>query len=754
MLKATRSWTTFLTSCRNQSIHCVSKACRKQIASWFWTVFVAIIALSLLGPAAASAKLNYTFEGTLKVLLPNGKKQPIPNAQIRVKRRGGTGAGRKHTMSNNHGDFKGTWKFTRDRDGRLPGRKDIRFDVQMRLRNNRLKLRKGGWFKNNWITVATPRGKDGQDFNLNDVTVSKGKARKLAALWWAHMVVLDALDRHHVGLTNRLTVIYPNKFIFKPNANFYLFKVRLTEDRWNASKQGNTETIIHEAMHQWDVNHMKGERNLVCVADAHHKPPEKWGSSRCSGFMEGFAEAIARQLNHRLFQANYYPARHIDSPVPQTMWNLRNGRNVSYKIENLEEAQTTDDGWQNFLTFIMSKHKFERFNKVPNPSCMPKTVPVWELLSALKEEAPRKANFLWGKATFAWFTDILERRVNGFDSWDGKYYQLLGDPSNRLVAIQKQMCRGERHTILIDGTKGAGSTGYTIKVSKSLQQLDSKVDGKDVTIQSNDNVRGNTAYGHVGAGRDGFTVKGKIQSINLENPNAAQVLVDGRKWKSSRQQDTRGPRQFSGTWSTNFGELRLHRVKDFVIGDYANEGIILGRVSGNCLSGVFTNGPRNGIFRFKAQDRGEFVGQWAWHGQKLQGKWNGERTGDAPKQLTNFTRGESTTQSIDNERSIFDGHYSSKFGNVELLARDSFLIGDYGDKGIIAGMWQSNKFVGYFTNKDRTGWFEFTFFSKSGKFRAGTWGWLDSNKSGSWSLTERNGATPSLDNITANAKCF
>jgi hypothetical protein len=526
-------WIRRQTARQNQNFINGSKARRPQGVFWFWTLFIATIALPLLLPATASAKYNYTFEGTLKVLLPNGTKQPIPNAQIRVKRRGGSGAGRKHTMSNNQGDFKGTWKFTRDRDGRLPGRKDIRFDVQMRLRNNRLKLRKGGWFKNNWITVATPRGKDGEDFNLKEITVSKGKVRKLAALWWGHMVVLDALDRHHIGLTNKLTVIYPNKFIFKPNANFYLFKVRLTEDRWDVSKQGNTETIIHEAMHQWDVNYMKGERNLICVADAHHKPPEKWGNSRCSGFMEGFAEAVARQLNHRLFQANYYGDRHIDAPVPQTMWHLRNGKNVSYKIQSLEEAQTTDDGWQNFLTFIMSKDKFERFNTVPNPACTPKTVPVWELLTALKKEAPRKANFFWGKATFAWFTDILERRVDGFDSWDGKYYQLLGDPSNRLVEIQNQMCGGESHTILIDGARGSGSTGYTIRVSKGLQQLDGKVDGKEVTIQSNDNVSGNTANGRVGAGRDGFRFNGKIKSISLDNPDAAQVFVDGRKWDVS-----------------------------------------------------------------------------------------------------------------------------------------------------------------------------------------------------------------------------
>jgi hypothetical protein len=314
------------------------------------------------------------------------------------------------------------------------------------------------------------------------------------------------------------------------------------------------------------------------------------------------------------------------------------------------------------------------------------------------------------------------------------------------------MCGGASHTVIIDSVNVSGSTNYTIKVDGSIEQVDGQLEGRSVTIQSNDNVSGGTATGFVGAGRDGFKVSGKIKSISLDNPKNAKILVDGRKWASGRQQDTEGT-SFAGTWSTNFGELRLHRIKDYVIGDYADEGIILGRVNGDCLAGVFTNGPRNGIFRFKAKGSDQFAGQWAWHGKRLQGNWNGKRTGKAPRQLENFTRDGSKTQSIDNNRSVFDGTYASNFGNLELLARDSFLIGDYGNKGIIAGMWQSNKFVGYFTNNDRTGWFEFRFFSKSGSFRDGSWGWLDSNKSGTWSLNERSGATPGLDNITTDVNC-
>jgi hypothetical protein len=417
---------------------------------------VAVLAIGAItgSPSVALAKFGYTFEGDLKVKLSDGTTESLRGVQIRVKRQGGTGAGRKSVQTSGGGYFKGTWQFTRDRDGRLPGRKDIRFEVQARLRNNALKIRKGGWFKNNWITVATPRGKDGQDFSLGDVVISGGKKEKLAGIWWANETLLRRLNRRNVGLTRRLTVIYPNKFVFKPNANFYLFKVRLTEDRGDVADLNNTETIIHEAMHQWDVNHMKGEASLLCVADAHHKPPEKWASSRCSGFMEGFAQATAEQLNNRVFNADYFDGSdgRDDPPVPRTMWDLRNGRGVSYQIQNLSDAQTTDDGWENFLNFIMTEDKFRRFNNVPEPSCKPKTVPIWETLTALKQEAPRKSNWFKGKATFSWFTDILSRRVNGFGEWDARYYERLGDPSNRLTEIQAALCNGN------DAASGSGAT--------------------------------------------------------------------------------------------------------------------------------------------------------------------------------------------------------------------------------------------------------------------------------------------------------
>lgn len=497
---------------------------------WF-SLLTGLLLLFVAGPV--HAKLDYTFEGKLQVESSDGRTLPVSGAQVRVKRQGGPGVGRKHVKTGPDGHFKGTWKFARDRNGALPGGKPIRFEIQARLRDDTLKIRKGGWFKSNWLTVATTNGEGGGNFDLGNVTFDSGKAQKLAGLWAAHQKVLEELDDHGVGLPRKLTVIYPNKFVFKPNADFYLFKVRLTEERWDVADTDNTETIIHEIMHQWDVNHMKGERNLVCVADAHHKSPDKWASSRCSGFMEGFAEAMARQLNHSVFGAS--------TDAPLTMWHLRNGKSPdnrgcwdrkdeeNFELNTIEDAQTTDCGWENFLTFIMSEDKFERFNDV-DKSCRPETVPKWELLQALKAEAPRKANWTQGDATFSWFTEILERRVDGFDEWDARFYNRLGDPDSRLADIQDELCNGGSHTVVIDGSAADGSTDYTVRGGGQLELVRGDFAGHNVSIQSNDSVDGNRAEGHVGAGKDGLRVSGELPVITLDEPGNAVVYVNGKPY--------------------------------------------------------------------------------------------------------------------------------------------------------------------------------------------------------------------------------
>lgn len=48
--------------------------------------------------------------------------------------------------------------------------------------------------------------------------------------------------------------------------------------------------------------------------------------------------------------------------------------------------------------------------------------------------------------------------------------------------------------------------------------------------------------------------------------------------------------QWEGTWTTAFGEIRLHQNGNKVVGDYAEKGTIEGAANEKVLSGKFTNG--------------------------------------------------------------------------------------------------------------------------------------------------------------------
>jgi len=95
--------------------------------------------------------------------------------------------------------------------------------------------------------------------------------------------------------------------------------------------------------------------------------------------------------------------------------------------------------------------------------------------------------------------------------------------------------RGKRdadHTIVIDGSSADGGSDYVIRGGGTLQQVSGKLDGHDMTIQSDDKVTGDRAMGNVGAGKDGYEVTGKIPTISLEQPANAAVYVNGRPYHS------------------------------------------------------------------------------------------------------------------------------------------------------------------------------------------------------------------------------
>jgi hypothetical protein len=256
-------------------------------------------------------------------------------------------------------------------------------------------------------------------------------------------------------------------------------------------------------------------------------------------------------------------------------------------------------------------------------------------------------------------------------------------------------------------------------------------------------------------------------TINLPDPGGIEVDVDEDGNGGTAQQNGTGQSQnggsgqsggtqnatFEGVWDSTFGELRLHRVGDYVIGDYKKVGIFLGRRKGDCLAGIFTNKDQSGIFRFELTDPDEFEGRWAWHGDSLHGSWGGTRKGQPSNTLHNFARN-GTTQTLENSRDVYDGVYDSTYEDeVKLYSRDLFLIGDYGDVGIFAGMWDGDSFVGTFTNGADVGWFDFEFLSRQGNFQSGEWGWYGKSRAGNWSLSRTKKTTPKLDNMVDDVSC-
>lgn len=211
----------------------------------------------------------------------------------------------------------------------------------------------------------------------------------------------------------------------------------------------------------------------------------------------------------------------------------------------------------------------------------------------------------------------------------------------------------------------------------------------------------------------------------------------------------------SGTWDTDFGALRLVQTAGYVVGDYADQGILVGRVQGECVAGIFTNGARNGRFRFDLRNESAFIGQWGWHGESLDGEWNGERIeSDTPAEFRNFTPGDATIRPGDSDRGVYDGAYDSNHGELALLSRDQILVGDHASDGVLAGMWNGSAFVGQFTEGERTGYFELRFFSKDGAFRDGSRWWVgDSSEPETWSLERRSRKTPEPDNMSDDIRC-
>lgn len=409
-----------------------------------------LVCLPMLAAAQCGGGGNklYEFSGRLQVEM-DGNTYPVPNAQVRIVRKGSPvkGLQKPDAVTEADGSFSVECWFARDRNGAAPGGQKVQFSLMARFRDDELTLRKGGMLKNNWFEFARRDGchrtgkllvKECMDYQFNDIDVVLGEnhpAQRHAYIWFVNRAVQDALANENVGLTSRpffdnlLTVKYPNKNILSPGQSFYLFNVNLKRDHWD-----DTAIIAHEFMHRWEIGYLKGEADPTCLFDKHHESPDTKLISRCSGFMEGFADATAMQLT-----------REIDA-LPNdyqvfSRWQLRNGE-VKYPVENTQEAERTDVGWANFLKLFWSSNEWETHGGSPSNAndCNPMDIGLYQMLRILAEEEPTMA----GKtATFKWFTDIMQAHTPLSDA-DAELYRLMGNPalSADEVFSQASACGG------------------------------------------------------------------------------------------------------------------------------------------------------------------------------------------------------------------------------------------------------------------------------------------------------------------------
>lgn len=218
-----------------------------------------------------------------------------------------------------------------------------------------------------------------------------------------------------------------------------------------------------------------------------------------------------------------------------------------------------------------------------------------------------------------------------------------------LAEIMSNTNNIDSHSILIEADAGVD---YRIEVNGSLSGVDS------IGLERNDRINGGVAEGRVQNDADAYIVSGQILRIAVSNPERVTVTIDGRRLTAQElapliaaqpdPQPQPHPQpnhgfDFTGTWQTQHGPLNLVQFivgnDRYVVGDYGQDNIVVGRVFGNCVSGTFTNETNaraNGHFRMYLKN-GTLDGQWRWSDWSSGGDWDGTRTGSQAHAMHNWS---------------------------------------------------------------------------------------------------------------------
>lgn len=106
-------------------------------------------------------------------------------------------------------------------------------------------------------------------------------------------------------------------------------------------------------------------------------------------------------------------------------------------------------------------------------------------------------------------------------------YEDLGAADPNLFALDESELDRIRLTVVFDGSAGSGRTGYTFVAGGLVEKASGDVDGFEASVNEEDTIRDRTVTGAVGTGVDAYYVYGSVESVSLDDPQAADVYVDG-----------------------------------------------------------------------------------------------------------------------------------------------------------------------------------------------------------------------------------
>jgi len=205
----------------------------------------------------------------------------------------------------------------------------------------------------------------------------------------------------------------------------------------------------------------------------------------------------------------------------------------------------------------------------------------------------------------------------------------------------------------------------------------------------------------------------------------------------SKVNETTEEVNWTGTWDTSSGEVRLVQIGDKVYGDYKNVGVIEGKISGTLLRGHFTNNNKKGTLLWALRGDSSFEGKWGREYNSPTINWTGNRKSTNKPKLSS-----SIINKIVPNANSWQGIWDSDYGELRFAQKDNKVYGDYKNVGYIEGTVVKGILRGIYTNGNDKGYIEFK--RDKGLF-TGKWGANQKGMSSSWNGTIKSTRKPRIN---------